>query len=235
MGAGLVDATAREDDRPGGRGEGAHHGLRIGGSRRGSMERDLEDLVERRRPGVAGQVLFEDVIGDAQVDRPGAPVIACRAASSHESRNVGGHGRLDAPLGDRREQRGLLELLVLAAIAIRAAHGRHQGHDRAAGPERFGQTAGDVRGTWPVRPVDEGRCAPEASVAVGHVDRGRFAAGEHLVDTGGFESDPEAIVPAGHQEEVLDSESLHLLGDRGRRLECDCAFGDASGAGDRRG
>ena len=68
-------------------------------------------------------------------------------------------------------------------------------------------------------PVDEGRCAPEASVAVGHVDRGRFAAGEHLVDTGGFESDPEAIVPAGHQEEVLDSESLHLLGDRGRRLE----------------
>src|SRR4029079_8729909 len=112
-------------------------GLGGGAARRGPGVRHLEDLVERCRARVARQVLLEDVVRDAEID--GARCAAERVTRSlaKESRHVARDGCFDAPLGDRREERLLLELLVLAAIAIRTTRRGDPGGERSARPGRL--------------------------------------------------------------------------------------------------
>ena len=145
----------------------------------------------------------------------------CRAASRTSRGTCVDHGRLDTPLGHRREQRLLVELLVLLAVPVRPTHRRDEGDDRAAGPVGLGQAAGDVRGAGTVGAVDEGRSTAKARIPVGHVDGGGFAAGQDLTYADLFERDPEAVVTARHQEEVLGPERLQLQRDGGGRLRGD--------------
>ncbi len=233
MRVGLVDPVAHEQDRPAGTGDGPDDGFGIGRRRRGPRERRREHLVEGRRPAVVGDLLLEQVVGDAQVDRTRRADDRMPGRLANEPRDVAHHRRLDTPLGHRGEQVWLLELLVLLAIPIGAAHRRDQGHDRAAGPIRLGQRAGHVGGTRTVRAIHEGRRALDTGIAIRHVDRRRLAPGEDLADADRLEGDPEPVVPAGHQEEVLDSERLELIGDGRRCLGGDGFIRGADRAGKR--
>ena len=216
---GLVDPVAGEDDRAIRGREGEHDGLRVGRARRGPVERHLERLLEHGGLVVVGDVHLEQVAGDPEVDRAGRPAERVPGRLADEARDLGRDRRLDPPLRDRREHRGLVELLVLLAGAIRPAHRRGHRDDRAARPERLRHAPGDVRRARPVGAVDEARPAADPGVRVGHVDGRRLGSRQDLADALGLEGDPQLVVAAGHQEEVLDPEGLELLGDGGSRRD----------------
>ena len=180
---------------------------------------------ERGRFPIVGDVGLEQVARDAQVDGTGRPVEGVPGGLADELRDMGLDRRLGTPLRDRGEQRRLVELLVFLAEPVRPTHRRGEGDDRAARPVRLGQAAGHVGGARAVGPVDERRSPAEAGVAIGHVDRGVLAPGEDLADPDGLEGDPQAVVTACHQEEVLDT--------KGTKLERDGPGGLGGGDDDR--
>ena len=213
---GLVDAVAGDDDRPLGLDEGADDGFGVGGRHRRPVEGRFHGLAGRRRL-VVGEFGLEDVVGDPEVD--GARRAADRLAGglADEPGRVARDRGLGAPLGHRREQGRLVELLVLLAEALRAPHGRRQGDDRAARPVGLGQCAGHVGRSGSVGTVDEGRSSAQPGIGVGHVDRGCLAACQDLADPELLHGDPERVVAARHEEEVLDADRLQFVCDRGGR------------------
>ena len=66
----------------------------------------------------------------------------------------------------------------------------------------------------PYGTVDEGRSSAQTRIRIGHVDRSSLAARQDLADAESLHGDPELVVAARHEEEVLDAERLQFVRDR---------------------
>ena len=211
--AGLVDTVAGEDDRPLGADQGADDGFGVSRGRRRSRQGRLHGLADHRRV-IVGQLGLEDVVRDPEVDGTGRAADRLAGGLADEPRRVPGDRCLGAPLGHRREEGRLVELLVFLAEALGPTHRRRQRDDRTGRPERLGQAPATLAAPGPYGTVDEGRSSAQTRVGIGHVDRGSLAARQDLADPELLQGDPERVVAARHEEEVLDAERLQFVRDR---------------------
>ncbi len=221
----LVDAGAGQDHRAAGGGQRAHHGLGVVHRWRGPRQRQTDRLAVIRRRLVVRHLLLEDVSRNAQVHRTWRPAEGTPDRFADQARNVLPIRCLGAPLGDRREQRDLVDLLVLLPEALGAPHGGDEGDDRRGGPERLGQCAGHVRRAGPVGPVGERRASGDAGEGVGHVHGSPLAARQDLADADFLERDPQRVVASGHEEEMVAASSAQLVSDGASDIGDDKATG----------
>ena len=212
--AGGRHTAAGNDHRP----DGAVQKVQRLGNRRRVGHRP-----ERRHPGelpLHDHLGIELAVGDRQPadllhvevggPRGAAHRTAERLAQVRRQRLRGVH--VGAVLGDGRERRDVIHLLVGVALQVELALAAGQRYDRRAGQARVLQTGGQVGGPDRLG-HHQRRAAADARVGIGHVG-GRLLAvrldgGDaqlaHLEDGGGHD--------VGHVEDVSEAVSVDGLGD----------------------
>jgi hypothetical protein len=209
-----VDAVAGEEDRSLGGGDQRERAIDEvrGGSRARRRDADVDRVGSRRR--VVRNLQLERLAGHPDIDRARRGGDRSQGSGADQVRHALRDLGLRLPLRDAGEDVDLFELLVLAAVPVLPAHGRGHRDDGARGPEGLGECAGNIRRARAVLPVHERRKTGDTGVGVGGVHSRCLAASQDLLDALLPERDPQRVVTAGDEEEVLDAEGPELLGDR---------------------
>ena len=217
-------AAAGHDHRPAG---AVQHAERVGDRRR------VGHRPERRH---ARELLLHDHLGielafgdhqaadllQVEVGRPGRAAHRAAERLPQVHRQHSGVVHAGAVLGDRRERRDVIDLLVGVALLVEPALAAGQRDDRRAGQVRVLQAGRQVGGPDRLG-HHQRRAAAHARVAVGHVGGRLLAVGldgghaqlAHLQDGGGHD--------VRHVEDVREAVAVDGLGDEagaGHRGHC---------------
>ncbi len=189
---------------------------------RGNPERrSFQERCLRVNVGRGGQALVEPIRGYAEIDGPGHAADRCPHRCAQHVGDTFRLRQISRPLCDRGEHGGLLQFLILVAMASARRRRAAYGDERARGPVGIDNGCGQIRGAGTELHDAERRLAGHARVGIGHGEGRAFAAPEHHAHAFAVLHVDQGILRcAGQRENVFGAVGSHHFRQRLRYRQC---------------